>query len=245
MREDSEQRTLAAITATVDLRGHRVLEIGCGDGRVTAMLAGIPATMTGIEPDAGCLRRAGKRVPGADFVAGSGQALPFFSNAFDTVIFTLSLHHQDSGNALAEAGRVLEEDGCIVAIEPEPDGDIERLCCLVEDESRELADAAAAMAGPPFRITCNETFSTRWVFDDRADLVDWLFSYYHHPRDPAVVREVDRFLGNRIYHRPLALRDDLRIVRLEKQGYDRGRGTRKRQRTNRDNRDESAHRRTV
>lgn len=216
MEEDKEKRTLAAILAAADLKGRRILEIGCGNGRVTAMLAGIPQQLVAIDPDADCIAKARPQVVDAMFAAGSGEDLPFESESFDAVIFTLSLHHQNSKQALEEAGRVLGPMGFIVAIEPEPQGEIERLCCLVEDESRQLAHATSAMAEASFFLARDKKYRTRWVFDDRSDLLNWLFSYYNMPFEDDVARAVDRLLGSRAVHRPLILHDDLRIVRLEK-----------------------------
>ncbi|MBI9084907.1 MAG: class I SAM-dependent methyltransferase [Desulfobacterales bacterium] len=219
MEEDKEERTLAAILAAADLKGCRILEIGCGDGRVTAMLAGIPQRLVAVDPDAGRIKMARHRVADAVFAAASGENLPFETESFDTVLFTLSLHHQNSARALEEAGRVLEPGGCIVAVEPEPEGEIERICCLVEDESPQLVHAAAAVADTPFSLACDDRFRTRWVFDDRTELLNWLFSYYNRPYEREVALKVDQFLGSRTAHRPLVLHDDLHIIKLEKESH--------------------------
>lgn len=215
MIEDKERRIEAEILAAADLKGRTVLEIGCGDGRVTAMLAGHSRRMVAVDTDAGSVKDAKARVGRAVFAAGSGQDLPFGPASFDVAVFTLSLHHQESATALAEAIRVLKPGGSLLAVEPAPDGEIERICCLVEDESRELARAADALA--LFPLAYEKAFSTDWVFDDRAELYRWLFAYYDRARDGGIVRKVARMLGSRADQRPLHLKDDLRIVRIDKE----------------------------
>lgn len=216
MIEDKERRIEAEILAAADLKGRKVLEIGCGSGRVTAMLAGLPRQMVAVDTDAGPVKAAKARVSRALFAVGSGEDLPFGSESFDVAVFTLSLHHQKSAMALAEAVRVLKPGGCLLAVEPEPDGEIERICCLVEDESRELARAADVLAH--FPLAYEKTFSTDWVFGDRAELCRWLFAYYGKDPEKGIARRVERLLGPRADQRPLHLKDDLRIVRIDKEG---------------------------
>ena len=87
--------------------GSRLLEIGCGDGRITAQLAGKATCLVAVDPSAEDLLNAARRVDKALFSRASGVQLPFADRSFDTVLFTLSLHHQDSRLALKEAGRVV------------------------------------------------------------------------------------------------------------------------------------------
>ncbi len=77
MEEDREKSDTGGNIGVADLKGRRVLEIGCGDGRVTAMLAGIPQRLVAIDPDAGCIEKARHQIAEAVFAAGSGEALPF------------------------------------------------------------------------------------------------------------------------------------------------------------------------
>ena len=78
------------------IRGKRVLDVGCGDGRLTLGLAPLAASVRGIEPDPEAIsaarenaRKAGAR--NVQFDAGAAQQLPYIDGAFDVVILSWAL----------------------------------------------------------------------------------------------------------------------------------------------------------
>jgi SAM-dependent methyltransferase len=97
--------------------GHRrrVLEAGCGGGAVTEELRRrCPGTVVTLD------RAAPAQVTG-DF-----QRLPFRLGSFDLVFFQNALlWAQDLGVAVAEAARVLQPGGVLVALEPDYGGMLE------------------------------------------------------------------------------------------------------------------------
>jgi SAM-dependent methyltransferase len=64
----------------------RVLEVGCGDGRLAVRLAGAGHEVTAID-----LHAPTEAQPGVRFV--TGDFLDFTGGPFDAVLFTASLHH--------------------------------------------------------------------------------------------------------------------------------------------------------
>ena len=61
---DPEEREFEALLALAgDLTGQRVLEIGCGDGRITTHLAPHAAYITAIDPDETRIMTAKARLP--------------------------------------------------------------------------------------------------------------------------------------------------------------------------------------
>jgi len=58
IRLDPENNETRALFDLADFRGQRVLEIGCGDGRLTWRYAGFAAQVTAIDPFADGIRRA-------------------------------------------------------------------------------------------------------------------------------------------------------------------------------------------
>jgi SAM-dependent methyltransferase len=104
-RELEEELLLAAAG---DVRGLRVLDVGCGTGLHLRLFAGRGASGVGVEPAGEMLERARERLGGgAQLVQGRAEALPFRDGAFDLVTLITSLEFvADAGAALAEAARV-------------------------------------------------------------------------------------------------------------------------------------------
>jgi SAM-dependent methyltransferase len=101
----------------------RVLEVGCGTGAVTRMLAEWPgvAHATGIDLSAVFVARAralAERVPNASFEEGDGRSLRFDAEAFDVVVLHTTMCHVPQPERLvAEAYRVLRPRGWIAAFD--------------------------------------------------------------------------------------------------------------------------------
>ncbi len=92
--------------------GTRVLEVGCGPGRLSIRLARrYGLEVTGLDLDAAMIERARTNAgggPGPSFLVGDVASLPFPDGSFDLVVSTLSMHHwADQAAGLAEIGRVL------------------------------------------------------------------------------------------------------------------------------------------
>jgi 2-polyprenyl-3-methyl-5-hydroxy-6-metoxy-1,4-benzoquinol methylase len=60
---DPEENELRALFALANLEGKRVLEIGCGDGRLTWRYADKPAHVTAIDPFEGSIAWARANTP--------------------------------------------------------------------------------------------------------------------------------------------------------------------------------------
>ena len=154
-------------------QGDRVLEIGCGTGTVTLMVAsrvGVSGAAVGVDPSPKMLARALvklKRTPLSQvtFLAAGGDDLPFPAGHFDAVILFLVIHemaHADRIASLREALRVLKPGGHVVIGElRRPDSLVGRcllrlLLAVEEDEARDflqrgLAAILAEAAGERLR----------------------------------------------------------------------------------------------
>jgi len=100
--------------------GQQVLDVGCGTGTLTKMLAqSEPATtITGLDADLNALKQAeaklaifGKRVT---LEQGFAQEIPFETGSFDVVVSSLFFHHLERRQkleALKEIRRVLKPEG--------------------------------------------------------------------------------------------------------------------------------------
>lgn len=101
-------------------RAGTIVEVGSGSGALLARLRDLTpaARVVGVEPDAELRERARVRVPEADLVAGSADALPLADASADAVVLRFVLQHlADPVAALREARRVLRPGGVAVAIE--------------------------------------------------------------------------------------------------------------------------------
>lgn len=78
------------------VRGKRVLDLGCGDGRLALGLAPYAAEVDGLDPDAEVIaaaRKAGRRSGRRNvrFKVGAAQRLPYRDAVFDVVILSWTL----------------------------------------------------------------------------------------------------------------------------------------------------------
>ncbi len=78
------------------VRGKRVLDLGCGDGRLALGVAALARTVEGLDPDPEGIAAARKRardegVDNACFEVGAAQSLPYKDGAFDVVISSWTL----------------------------------------------------------------------------------------------------------------------------------------------------------
>ncbi|MCC7447167.1 MAG: methyltransferase domain-containing protein [Anaerolineae bacterium] len=96
-----------------------VLEIGCGTGYVTRLLASMPhvAQVVGVDPSPVFIAQARARsqgIPKLSFEEGDGRSLTVATAAFDVVvIYTTISHVPQPERLIAEAFRVLRPQGWI------------------------------------------------------------------------------------------------------------------------------------
>jgi SAM-dependent methyltransferase len=88
-------------------RGTRLLDLGCGVGRLCRIAADRGAQVTGIDRDARQIQQAVALVPEGSFDVGDILALPYPAARFDAVISVQSIMHVTNPlTALREAARV-------------------------------------------------------------------------------------------------------------------------------------------
>jgi SAM-dependent methyltransferase len=102
-----------ALVELGDLRGRRVLDVGCGTGRLAAALAeDAIAKVWGVDASAEMVAVARETVPpGVGVRQAEAESLPFRDGWFDRVTMSLVLHLVDRPHALAEARRVVSDEG--------------------------------------------------------------------------------------------------------------------------------------
>jgi ubiquinone/menaquinone biosynthesis C-methylase UbiE len=95
-----------------DLRGRRVLDVGCGTGQLAVALAEKGAKVWGVDVSPEMLARARERPgPRVGLKLGPAEALPFKDGWFERTVMRLVVHHVDRTRALPELARVLAPGG--------------------------------------------------------------------------------------------------------------------------------------
>jgi len=216
MEQDRDCITLSKILQFADLRDQEVLEIGVEMGESQHSWLGKVKRLVAIDPDPAIIAEAKENMEGVDLHIGSGECLEFPSESFDVILFTLSLHHQDSSLALREAKRVLRDHGRVVILEPADDGEIEQICNFFHDEAQMLQAALCAIEASDFEVERSEVFYTYWEFENDHELYEWLFTYYQKPFDNNLVVLIGKFLGDKVKSPPIILQDKIIIVSLRK-----------------------------
>jgi SAM-dependent methyltransferase len=217
MHRDPENREKKFLADMLDPAAGATLEVGCGDGRLTAYLSKLCPFLIAVEPDLHILMEARRSAAGsAYFISGAGENLPLADSCTAAVIFTLSLHHMHAARGLAEAGRVLGTGGRVLIMEPTKDSPVTRLFSLIRDESGDYERTEASIRLSGFRTLESGSFPTKWVFEDFVEMTDYIFGYYGLPHDPGKVRNMAGILGSRLSHEPLEIEDITRFWLLGK-----------------------------
>jgi ubiquinone/menaquinone biosynthesis C-methylase UbiE len=120
-RRDADLRALLHSLGLPSLSSARILDAGCGDGRLLARFVewgAAPERLAGVDLSEARVARARERVPGARIERADAAALPFPDGVFDLVTMCTLLSSIIDGAqrtaALREASRVLRSGGWLV-----------------------------------------------------------------------------------------------------------------------------------
>lgn len=190
---------LAVIRSVRQVEGLRVLDIGCGNGRLARELIAAGADVCGIDPEPAAIQAARETAPLGRFTIASAEALPFANGSFDAAVMVNSLHHVPEplmSAALREAIRVLSDDGFLVVVEPLTGGNFFEALRLVEDETivREAAQAAieAELSSGDLRLMKSLTYVRTETFGSPEQFLDRIVTV-----DPARLEAIER-LGSKL-----------------------------------------------
>lgn len=128
-----------------DLHGKRALEIGCGGGWLTRMLALRGGLISAIDvSEEGCISTRSKLqasgLPFETICVMDAHAMKFPDSYFDLVFMAGVLHHLNVAKALSEARRVLKPGGKIICYEPMRYGKFMRLLKTLWLKTKGLQD---------------------------------------------------------------------------------------------------------
>ncbi len=175
----------------MSFQGKDVLEIGCGDGRLTFQYAPLARSVTAVDPSPRVIAAAKKRLP-KELAAklklrvARGEALPMRDDSFDVVLYTWSLCCMDvpaMGKSLGEAWRVLRPRGLLASIQPSLQQDfrygmvgymMERGSPTIQEEERTYAKSRLALRysvlmAKQFGLVAEEEYPSYTYFDTEAE----------------------------------------------------------------------------
>jgi SAM-dependent methyltransferase len=113
-----------AFFALLPTGGGPVLEVGCGEGRVTRDLVARGHAVTALDASPTLVAAAAGRDQESRYVVGTAEALPFAAAAFPLVVaYNVLMDVADMPRAVAEIGRVLAPEGALCACVTHPFAD--------------------------------------------------------------------------------------------------------------------------
>ena len=127
--------------------GERVLDVGAGTGVLAERISASGAAVVCIDPDAGSLAAAEKRLAGrgAEFIAAPAESIPLPDASVDSAVVSLSAHHwQDRDEGFGEIARVLRPGGRLVLAEFRPAGPVRSVIRRLGGGKHSGAPGAAA-----------------------------------------------------------------------------------------------------
>ena len=112
---------LPALLELIGEPGRRTLDLACGEGRLSRVLAQRGHALVGVEGSPALAAAARQAAPEIDVLDGDAAALPLEDGAVDLVVCSMALlNFDDMGLAMREVARVLEPGGrfCFSTVHP-------------------------------------------------------------------------------------------------------------------------------
>lgn len=98
--------------------GNKVLDLGCGNGRLYQLFEGMSIDYVGLDQSEELIKKAQEKFPEVNFAVGDMRELPFPDDSYDIIYSIAVFHHlanaEDRLKALSEIRRVLKPGGKVV-----------------------------------------------------------------------------------------------------------------------------------
>lgn len=117
---EASARLVEAFVRLTGLKpGARVVDLGCGSGTFTALLARAGYSCVGLDISTKLIAVGRSKYPNIEFVEGDIERLPFSDASFDGVLLSGVVHHfPDPSRCAGEVFRVLRPQGRFIAFDP-------------------------------------------------------------------------------------------------------------------------------
>ena len=176
---DPDNKYIQAINSHAPLSGATILEIGCGNGRMTSDMAKHANKIVATDLDFEILELAKKNISAKniEFLHTPDGTLNFPAQSFDIIIYTLSLHHIPKDQMidnLRHSGDLLKDGGVIMVVEPGDGGSFlevkKRFGAGSGDEEPVKKAAIMAMQNlSGWHLSPTYHFEVDFLFTDEAD----------------------------------------------------------------------------
>ena len=106
-----------------ELQNTSVLDVGCGTGSLSELIAPRVMHLAGTDISAASVEQARLRVPNCEFQTYDGRSLPFADNSMDLVFTSCVMHHvpvENWSEFTSEMTRVARPGGLIAVLEHNP-----------------------------------------------------------------------------------------------------------------------------
>lgn len=114
-----QQRRIDLVKKYVDLKGKRILDLGCGIGQYSQRFKDLAGEVFGVDIDEEKIETARKTNSGIDFQSAEAENLPFPENFFDVVFVNEVLEHvENDKKAAKEILRTLKPRGLAIIFAP-------------------------------------------------------------------------------------------------------------------------------
>lgn len=222
---DPTNQYIATIMSHCDLSGMELLEIGCGEGRITRDLAKHAKRVVATDPDTVALEKAQTAIAAGnvEFMQAPAGVPDLPTGSFDLVIYTLSLHHvpvAEMIDSLRKAAALLRDGGVIAVVEPGDGGSFteaeERFGAGCGDERSAKEAAIRAMhALEGWSVGETVHFRTRFRFADNEDFFASLLPDFRQYTESFIL-EVRSFLEQYRTADGITLEGDRRLNVLQR-----------------------------
>jgi SAM-dependent methyltransferase len=122
-----EHLNLPDFLALLPAPGRLTVDLGCGEGRLGRVLAGLGHTVIGVDSSPTLARLAREAGGHRDVIEATATEVPLSGGCADLVTCFMALHDMDEPNgAVAEAARLLSPDGRLCFAVPHPFAEMSR-----------------------------------------------------------------------------------------------------------------------
>jgi len=204
---DPENIELKKMLQLVNISNKKILEIGCGIGRVTTQIAKITKEVYAIDVDEEVLKVAKRKslklkLKNIKFDKVSADKIKYPDKFFDVVLCPWSIHHiSKKDKTFRQIKRVLKRNGYLVIIEASSKNDYTELSNLIKTKEKRRIENRASfifrLAKKHFQLIKKIHFVSYYLISSKKKTLD-LLDVYKVPIERIDAKYLNKFLEKRM-----------------------------------------------